>query len=83
MIWVVIACIAGPVGIGGALLLWDFIATRARAKVASEVVQREMSKILDKEAREKAALQDPERPHSPQEVTDALNRLRTRGHSPE
>lgn len=82
MLYVALSSVLAAAVAGGVYFLWDWIGTRTRQKVAKEVVEREMTKILDKAEADKAAVPDPERTLTKEEADAVLKRIHALGNRP-
>lgn len=69
------------IGAGAVYALWAFVARRARAAVV-DTVTKEAARLNESFDREVGKLPDAEAPLNPQEVADALRKIRDRGRRP-
>lgn len=61
---------------------WQYVSDRVRRNASTEIVAREIEKIIKADGEKVVKLPDPERPINPQEVSDALRKLRDLGRKP-
>lgn len=79
MIYVALSFLAGVFGAAAVWFWWG--ARSAKAKTRA-FVENELNKVFEQAKKDIEALPDPERKMDPQEVANALERIRARGREP-